>query len=439
MLSKPDAQLVQRDSALPGLGVLLDSDALREQIDQRIDAVSFASFKVDYTRYKPERNCLVRFRATTASNDRSLSGYAKAYRSDAGVKIDKAKVRDTASSVIGPGRLVLSDLAIEICFLPNDNKLDQLSRLIDPETRQGDLSRLQPDGQDWSRAGLTELNYKPERRYVARLDIPNGPPAVFRFYSGDEYGPAQVRVMKRISSEIRIPCLIGRSDNIRALAVSWLPGRPLNGYFPNGPGLIAAIESAGAALATFHRTAIPPGLPRFSPKDRPRRVRATSKMIRAILPDASRVTKNLGRSIRSALSEVDRPALSLIHGDLHTRQIILDGGTVGLIDLDEIRQGEPAHDLGLLLAHFDRDALTMGWPAGLQDEWADALLRGYRRQGGRIDLERITIHRAAGLFQLLPHHFRHRSPDWPDQVTRGLERVQELMTAPARRLIPTAV
>lgn len=428
MLFRSDAGLVDRDRALPGLGLLLDCDALGEAIERNLGERLFSSFRVDYIRYKPGRNCLVRFQGATSTGEALIDGYAKAYRFDAGVKIEKAGIRHTIDSRLGPGRIVLAEWMVEICLAPNDNKLDQLPGLLGPDNGRALLDRLQPEGADWSQGRLTRLNYKPERRYVARFDLPNGPPAIIRLYGENEYGAALARVMKRISSEVKIPSIIGRSNGNRALAVTWLPGCPLAGFFTGSPGLIAAVEAAGAALAAFHQSAMPSGLPVYSRADRRRRVRATSEMLGALLPEVTGEAGDIGGMIHSALS-AGSPALGLIHGDLHPSQIILDDTTTGLIDLDEIRLGEPAYDLGLLVAHFDRDALSMGWPASLPEEWADALFRGYRWEGGRLDPQRIIVHRAAGLFQLLPHYFRNRDPNWPEQIRLGLERTRQLLAA----------
>lgn len=53
---------------------------------------------------------------------------------------------------------------------------------------------------------------------------------------------------------------------------------------------------------------------------------------------------------------------SLVHGDLHDRNVLLDGGLGGIIDLDSLGVGDPALDVGNLAAHVLLRALQRGDP-----------------------------------------------------------------------------
>ena len=82
----------------------------------------------------------------------------------------------------------------------------------------------------------------------------------------------------------------------------------------------------------------------------------------------------------------------LLHRDLHDGQILLaPDGTIGLLDADTLARGEPALDLGNLVAHLERFAPD---PAAA----TDALLDGYdppadtaRRLGAYTDAARLRL------------------------------------------------
>ena len=427
MLSPSDAALAARDRAIPGLGLLLDPDALGAAIEG--GGVALSGLTIDYVRYKPGRNCLSRFTATAGPGREPLTGYAKAYRADEGVKLEKARQRETTPGPAGVGRLVLPEWLIEVCFLPNDNKLRQLRRLANPRAIDRLSRHLLPAGMEWDGGPLTALNYKPERRYVARLDTVESGPAILRFYSESEYRPERAQLAERISPGVRVPRQLGRYDRRQALAFEWLPGRSLDRLGRGAPESLAALEAAGAMLAEFHASLPAEGLgAAVAPHGRP--IDATRDMLSALMPAAGRRVERAAGALRRALSW-SAPAMGLIHGDLHTRQIILDGGGVGLIDLDECRPGDIHFDLGMLLAHFERDALEPGGDPDLARALGERFLRGYLSAGGRVDDQRLEAQRAACLFGLLAHYFRRRDPDWPGRIARGLERVELLASAGA--------
>jgi tRNA A-37 threonylcarbamoyl transferase component Bud32 len=438
MLSPADRDLIRRDAGIPGLATLLDPHALRHEIEKARPDSRWIDFDFDYVRYKPGQNCLARLRASSAGSQEPVTGYAKAYRRDDTAKLSKAAARESYPGCAGAGRILLPGLATEVCFLPNDNKLEFLPQLLCPGTQSPLLRRLQPDGIDWSMGRLHELNYKPERRYVALLQIDGAGPIVIRLYSEAEYQRATPKLPGNgISAEVELPCLIGRSHGRRALAQSWVHGSSLNTLLPNAPGLSQSLESVGAAIAAFHAGQIPRGRPRRSSDGHARRLKTTGAMLGVLCPDLCEAAAALATSLAAGLVALPS-AGSLIHGDLHPRQIAIQSGNVGFIDLDESAEGDPAYDLGLLLAHLERDSLVLGWNPDLASHWAELLLDGYERQGGCVNRHSVDIHRAAGLFQLLVHHFRHRAVDWPEHIARGLARTRQLLAGAQARGIPAA-
>ena len=100
----------------------------------------------------------------------------------------------------------------------------------------------------------------------------------------------------------------------------------------------------------------------------------------------------------------------LIHGDFHSKQILLDSGAVRFLDLDELAAGPVEYDLGSFLAHVQRDALR-GY---LQPEIAARIschfLRGYLAKSAAPD--DIALFVALALFKYSHHPFRACERNW---------------------------
>ena len=76
-----------------------------------------------------------------------------------------------------------------------------------------------------------------------------------------------------------------------------------------------------------------------------------------------------------------------VHGDFHAGQVIRDaGGTVWLLDLEDLAAGEPEADLGNFAAHLASRPETRRGPVrqGLEF-WLEHTLRAYRAIGGAAE------------------------------------------------------
>ena len=155
MLSRDDQQVVERDLDVPGLGTILDTDALLSALQAGLPNAGIQGLEPSYVHYKPYTSCLVAglLRAT----DRELHFYAKAYGADAPVKLEKTLELQSVPSHLGPGTLILEDAAIGIYFFPVDHRLKGLRRLADPATEASLLKGLLGKSHDFRDATLRPL------------------------------------------------------------------------------------------------------------------------------------------------------------------------------------------------------------------------------------------------------------------------------------------
>jgi len=133
VLADQDHLLVKREVSIPGFRYLLNRDRLSLLLQSACGISGLEDLRLDYLRYKPGMNCIARFEY--AVDGKWSHGYAKAFGSDAGVKLQKAREQANLTGPPGTGRVTLQKEQILICFLPHDGKLRAMSRLMEPVLR----------------------------------------------------------------------------------------------------------------------------------------------------------------------------------------------------------------------------------------------------------------------------------------------------------------
>lgn len=431
MLTPQDYDLIRRDRALPGLATALDAEALAARLCPWLAAPVEAA-EAAYVRYKPGMNVLVAHRLRIQG--RAHEVYVKAHRLQDTEKLDKA-LSKAGPEEGGPGFgcVVLGDESLVVLAFPHDAKLRSLGRLADPASLQRLLKRVLPHHPAWWEGALHTLRYKPERRYVARLDVDGAAVAVLKFFTGSSH--EAVRSKAKVFGEhgvLRLAPRVGHSDRHRIMAYAWLDGRVMSEALVQGD-LAGPTEQVGAALALLHGQGRNHGaLPLRSRADEERMVRAVAESLAFVQPALAARARALAKSLVGALAQ--RPlAPRPIHGDFYAKQLLLDGETVVVLDFDGSALGDPAADVGNFIAHLERDRLRGILPEHRVARTRAALLEGYRGEAGPLAPEAVDLYAAAGLFLLAPHPFRFREPDWPVRTEAILAQVEALLRAAEAR------
>ena len=105
----------------------------------------------------------------------------------------------------------------------------------------------------------------------------------------------------------------------------------------------------------------------------------------------------------------DRPLV--LHRDLHYKQLLWDGSTLGVLDVDTAARGEVALDLGNLLAHADLRLTQNIFTPSTSDTIAghvNTVAAALNVNPARLE----TYHRAALLRLACVYAFRPTSKDW---------------------------
>ncbi len=443
MLDWDDQDLVSRDVALPGLATVLDPERIASELGaQGIESTD--PVELDYVRYKPGISCLVRF----STKDPDRPAHVVTYGIDAQAKADKARTRaidhPLASVPNGHGGCFYSpDSRSLFSFFPYDPDIPSVSRLFAADQGEALRKRIFREAPTVPAGPLRMLAYKPGRRLVVHLQsgAQAMPPSagfeaasgefVLRFQDRFRQGRAS-RIIDRLQGDatLALPRRRGGSKRHCVAAVDWIEGTNFRDRLREAEKLPGdLIERVAAALHALHRQSDV-----LSAKDS---APSPAEGLHELALDLERLTPRLGdlaaglvARIETALARIE-PIRSLVHGDFYDKQVVLCDPSldprerIAIIDLDELRLGDPREDLALCQAHWERDAVMKQLG---QDPKAlgEALFDAYqcRRESALPDLDVFV---AAGLMRLAPHPFRTRSKDWQRQVAAILLRASEIL------------
>ena len=145
------------------------------------------------------------------------------------------------------------------------------------------------------------------------------------------------------STAVRLPRPIAFDEETGLVVMEELPGRDLKHSLPE-MDLLEAMRGAGDILAGFHQ------VPRrvedsVSVRKELEEVRHAAKRIERFFPDAiPRLANCLSRCLTAQWTD-DVPTV-LLHGAYRPKHVWVHNSQLALIDIDGIRMGHPAYDLG---------------------------------------------------------------------------------------------
>lgn len=425
-----ERDLLRRDRELGGLAELLDPERFSEAIS-RAAGIEVSAARRNYARYKPGVNCLVGYELETSRGDLSL--YARTHRAGSDEKISGAE----------SGVISVENASVYYEF-PRDRRLPLLESLADhPRRRRNPLA-------DWplslAAGQLRTIRYKPERRWVACLEVGSKPVAAVKVYSSAGFRRADVASDAFGDRDLlRVTHPIHRVSSPRgAIVWPWLVGELLSEEIYAGRVRDSDLHNVGRALAELHAQRCE-GLPVLHAEQAERALVATARDVAVLLPElGARCDALLGRLAPGSSTGAGR--LVALHGDFYAKQVLLAEDRVGVIDFDSACIGPPERDLALFGAHLWSDAVRGRLAEDRVEGLEAAFLSGYRGhrghrgdQSGRAYSEADLLReRAAGLFGLLHHPFRSGDPEWPQAIERVLELCERLAPETTRAGPPSA-
>lgn len=411
MLHEADVAIVARDRELPGLRLLLDAAAFA-------DAIGVGGVTLSYLRYKPGESCLAAFRLP---DGRELAAKAVTARRWAAVCANPKWAAPHLGCGTLPRRLEAAQVLLR--DRTEDAHLKALRRLSDPERAERCLNHLFRHRAVKGPFSLVPMRWKPERRFVARVDGRDGPIAVLKVSAPSDY--ARSLAGAAFAEAAGGPPFAAASAALGAFAVRWADGVPL---CPAADGAfdLDGTAAAGRALAALHQASIvhPHTIDRVAYSEA---LRAGGRYLGWLLPGIANRARHLAERVAAALAtEAAHPCL--VHGDFSADQVVICEGGACIIDWDEAACGEPAADFGTFYARLEVQALDSVIARDAAEAAQEALLAGYAETSEPPP--ELRGHTARALLMLATEGFRARYPDWPERAAALLDRAQAALDGP---------
>ena len=426
MLSRADAAIVERDRRLPGLRTLLDPQAFCESLARIAPESNIGSARARYLRYKPGTSCLVAYEVQVSGE--SVGMYARCHARDQVVKIANSRLRMEVQGPLGHGLLVDPEAGIAVFVHPNDYEIKSMRKLFEGDRTPRRLRRMLPVHPHLQSATPVTLRYKPERRYVCKLEAEGGPPAVLRMYPEAQFGDIREKSWAfKSNGDVYVPQVVGDSERYSALAHEWIDGVPLSGAVANDGE--QAVGRVASALAALHRQRPRLGV-MYSASDYARGMSGACEALAA-------QDEALGRRAAEQLAVVqgvvnERPWRSMaVHGDFTADQVLVSDDQVTILDFDRAGYGDPVMDVGAFAGGMISLALANAMPMPSALSVADTFAKAYWQAAGFTDRAGARAFTAGALLMTAPEPFRHRLEDWPAATSALLDCVDRALAEEA--------
>lgn len=410
MLSTADAGVVRRDSALSGLGLVLDPEALADRINHIFVEAAVESARLLSARYRPSTNCLSLFEITASGSTFLL--YAKAYLNEDLEKFKSPRIRRAMPGVFGPGRIVLSHPAVVLYFFPNDHQLRTL-----PQILGGPLSRIFPEhgAED---AHLEHFDYQPETRFSADVVASGNANATLRTYRPASFQRILHASTVLVNKEIlRVEPMLGVSPLYNTLLFGRVEGEPLSARINSGKSKKSEATLVARALAELHGQA-GQGLETWAYA---RELDEAARTVSLLCPDLTRRVWETATLLLERLEAVD--AVAPVHGNWAPENVFVGKKAVSFTSFDSAMLAPPDLDLGMCLSSLERRVIYGSSSARRVRSFFDNVLHEYR-SATRTGSEQEQLFTAFDLFKNLPEPFSLRLNGWSEITETLLARVE---------------
>ena len=356
------------DPVLPQLAQALDPFHMGRVLAAPLQGVAVLACTLSRVKYRPGRNCSVAYRLRLRDLDSGrefeqgvgarFCGPGEALR-----RHHKALARPLLPSAAGPALQCDPGLEMLAHWWPNDARLPALRLLCDPVALQREaLDEVVAALAGPSAVRLAHqvelVHVVPEVRACARVRLqlrpaPGAAASSHTLYvkTDAELGGARLHAAMlalrqgraRWAGQLRIAAPLCWQP---ATGLHWqhaLPGQSLREVSVQDSQQHA--EAIGQALAALHGTPVP-GLSRLDVPVLLQQAQDAAALLRLAVPTAAAAADRLLHGLGQAAGVLSgMPAVSL-HGDLHPGNVLLDQGQLGFIDLDQMRCGPAAWELG---------------------------------------------------------------------------------------------
>lgn len=447
------------DPAFPGLQTAGDPASIRLLLQQHLrpaggTAYSIRDCSVFRVRYRKGARCVLQYvldlvdPATGAGRTQWVTGVMYA---GGRTRRKWEKLRDSAPEVpaadpaFEPFAFVPElDMLVEV--FPYDRRLPGLPLLMAGPLPELEGSLLAGFGPGWRfEARDVELvKYRAELGATVRIsararEAATGRLEERRFYAKtyhDDGGEQTHGVLRALGDRVhaddtafRVRPPVAYLEGLRTLIQEETPGVTLRDALLADDNADRAVRRTAAALAELHLSGV--AVPRLHTlRNEVAALERTGRILRWACPHLGAEVEAAVGAVISNLEEV--PPMPT-HRDLKLDHVLLDGGLVGLIDLDGFAGADPLLDTANVMAHLG--GMSLLFPSfdeergraherAFADEYFGRVPRAWR--GG------LPVHRAGAALKMAVGFFRRREAGWPGKIEALLNTAEESLAGRTR-------
>lgn len=376
-----------------------------------------------YVRHKPGETTIIAYQFDLDSGTRTY-GYAQWCQDPARADqiFAKARTLRPRPSLISDG-LDRLDANTVLYSFPNDARLRRLRWYGDTRKIKRSLAGLVDSSDCISRTETTVevLRYKPERRVVnhvgLRTKAGTSNDFLVRYTTKPHAKQLQHCAAHLRSSGVNVPAPVACLEEGTVSVDEFIDGQQLREAVIAGS---ACAEAVADAVVAFHAAPMPMNVPR---RTRVQEFERSAKGLKGLAQwreSLAAIAVHTERVLsRTCPAEPSRTRL--LHGDLHTKNVLQTGHGVSFVDLERMTGGDPAIDLGYFLAHgLARPIRDPNELPGAAD-FAQSVIHHYRRRSNSLTEASLAWQTAIGLVDQALLVARHLEANWPTTVQQLLE------------------
>ncbi|MEM6674116.1 MAG: phosphotransferase [Planctomycetota bacterium] len=205
-------------------------------------------------------------------------------------------------------------------------------------------------------------------------------------------------------------------DEHHFLLQEWVAGRTAYKTYRAEPVAEHLVRVADV-LAKLHRCGATTDRA-YGPMESLAHIDSSPSTLAAALPELDDPIRRIVDVVHALSASMDELPTTVVHGDFHAKQVLLDGDRAWLLDFDRVGFGDPAMDVGNFLAISLQDFEE--YPA--LDDHLSAFLRRYADACPGTRLDRLPGYVALANLRLACKQHRRLSENWKDNARRYLKR-----------------
>ena len=279
--------------------------------------------------------------------------------------------------------------------------------------------------------GIAVVRHRPGRRatlrYQLRVGAGRGRAEVLygKLFASDR-GPtvhatlgALNRATGRDSTAPRLPQAVGYVEELGLVLYHGVTGRPILSELLVGRTTLA--ERVAGALHALHATQVV--LPKRHGLDSELGIlRERVERLARTDPELADPSAGILARLSSAAAATRTWRWRPVHRDFYPEQVLVDGGRIVFLDLDDAAMSEPAVDVANFVAHLSLMRLTDDAADALV-AIADAFVATYHRLDPQLDLRLVRLLQAGTLLRLAQIHAPRRGRTVAADLVRQAETV----------------